>query len=196
MILRRTLHPCLVLQPYMVQREGYRVQRLLTLRWLQLTFPYRDAMPSHLRQLSQLLPVPFLIPPYLRHPKLPICLRDLTTLRTLNHIILLTSDIFHPWQCHMVPVPEAPIHKDASPVFPQHQIRMPRQPPVVQTIPESPLPQPPPHNHLRLRVLRPNRRHIRVPLLWRELIHTLMHKFFPCSKPRACCVGSPRKSRY
>ena len=35
----------------------------------------------------------------------------------------------------------------------------------------SSAPQPTAHNHLRLRVLRPNRRHIRVSLLRRELIH-------------------------
>ena len=37
------------------------------------------------------------------------------------------------------------------------------------------LPQTTPHNHLRLRVFRPYRRHIRMPLLRREFIHSLTH---------------------
>lgn len=60
---------------------------------------------------------------------------------------------------------------DARPILSQHQVRMPRQPPVIQTIPKSPLPQPTPHNHLRLRILRPDRLHIGVSLLWREFVH-------------------------
>ena len=60
-------------------------------------------------------------------------------------------------------MPETSIYKDAGPVLPQYQVRMSGQPLVVQTITESPTPQPFAHNHLRLRVLRPNRRHIGVP---------------------------------
>ena len=36
-----------------------------------------------------------------------------------------------------------------------------------------------PHNHLRLRIFRPYRRHIRVPRLWRELIHRHSIALFP-----------------
>ena len=68
-------------------------------------------------------------------------------------------------------MPEAPIHEDASPIFPQHQVRMSRQSPMVQPIAETPTPQPPPHNHFRLRILRFDSRHILVPLLGREVVH-------------------------
>ena len=68
-------------------------------------------------------------------------------------------------------MPEAPIHEDASPIFPQHQVRMARQSPMVQPISESPTPQPPTHNHFRLRILRMNRCHILVPLLGRVVVH-------------------------
>ena len=47
------------------------------------------------------------------------------------------------------------------------------QPLMVQSVPESPFPQPLAHNLLRLRVLRPNRRHVIVPLLWRKFIHLI-----------------------
>ena len=81
---RHTLTPDPILQPYMVQRERYRLQRLLTPRWLQLTLPHRDAMPSHFRQLAQLFLIPLLVPAYLRHPELAVRLRNLATLRTLK----------------------------------------------------------------------------------------------------------------
>ena len=57
-------------------------------------------------------------------------------------------------------MPETPVHEDARPVFLQHQIRMTRQPLVVEPIAESPLPQPTPHYHLGLRVLPPDGRHV------------------------------------
>ena len=68
-------------------------------------------------------------------------------------------------------MPEAPVHKHACPVLAQHQIGMPWQPLVIQSVSESSLPQPLAHNQLRLRVLRPNRRHILTALLGREFIH-------------------------
>ena len=68
-------------------------------------------------------------------------------------------------------MPEAPIHKDARPVFPQHQVRMPRQSFMVQPISESSLPQATSHNHLRLRVLRLDSRHVGMSLLCGESVH-------------------------
>ena len=61
-------------------------------------------------------------------------------------------------------MPEATIDEDARPVFSQHQVRMPRQSRRVQPIAESPTPQPTSHNHLRLRVLATNRRHVGMSL--------------------------------
>ena len=68
-------------------------------------------------------------------------------------------------------LPETAIHKDTRPILPKHQVRMSWQPLMVQPIPESPTPQPTPHNHLRLRVLRPNSCHVIMTLLCREFIH-------------------------
>lgn len=70
-----------------------------------------------------------------------------------------------------VSVTETAIHEDTRPILPKHQVRMSRQPLMVQPIPESPTPQPFTHNHFRLRVLRPNSCHVIVPLLCREFIH-------------------------
>ena len=64
-----------------------------------------------------------------------------------------------------VSVTETAIHKDTRPILPKHQVWMSWQPLMVQPIPESPFPQPTPHNHLRLRVLRLDRRHVGMPLL-------------------------------
>ena len=155
----------MILQPDMVQRKGDGFQRLFPLLRLQFALPYRDAMPTHLCQLALLLLIALLIPAYLCHPEVPIGCRYLATCRIHNHLFHLTSYIFHLWQRHMMSMPEAPIHEDASPVFPQHQVRMPWQPLVIQSISESPLPQPTTHNHLRLRILRPNSRHVIMTLL-------------------------------
>ena len=75
------------------------------------------------------------------------------------------------FELNIVSVPKAPVHENARPVLPQHQIRMPRQPLVIQPISEPSFPQPTPHHHLRLRILRPNRRHIGVPLLGSDFVH-------------------------
>ena len=68
-------------------------------------------------------------------------------------------------------MPETPIHKYARPIFSQYQVWMPRKPLMIQPISESSLPKPTSHNHLWLRIFRPNRCHIGVCLLFREFIH-------------------------
>ena len=154
-----------VLQVNVVQRKCYRLQRFFTLLRRQLALPHRDAVPAHLCQLFLLLTVAFLVPAYLCHPELSVRLRNLAAHRTLN---LFAPLVFWrgAWsEVHIVTMPEATIHKDTCPILPQHQVRMPRQPLVVQPITKSSLPQPSPHNHLRLRVLRPNSRHVIMSLL-------------------------------
>ena len=157
----------MVLQPDVVQGEGDRVQRFFTLRWFQFALPYRDAVPAHLRQLTLLLLVPFLVPPYLRHPEVAVRLRNLAALR-------ISKYVFTPlalWRGVRgetpMPMPEASIHEDACPVLPQHQVRMSRQSLIVQSVSESPTPQPTMHNQFWLRVLRMDCSHIGTPLLWR-----------------------------
>ena len=74
----------MIFQPDMVQGESYRVQCLLSLFGLQFTLPYRDAMPAHLSQLALFLLVTLFVPANLRHPELPVRLRNLAALRTLT----------------------------------------------------------------------------------------------------------------
>ena len=71
----------------------------------------------------------------------------------------------------MMPMPKASIHKDTCTIFLQHQIRMPRQSWRIKPISESPTPQPFPHNHLNLRILRMDRSHRLVDLCRREFFH-------------------------
>ena len=68
-------------------------------------------------------------------------------------------------------MPETTVYKDASTILSQNQVRMSRQPLVVKPVPESPFPQSTPHNHLRLRVLRPNCRHIGWSSFCWEFVH-------------------------
>jgi hypothetical protein len=74
-----------------------------------------------------------------------------------------------------VSMPEASVHKDTRPILPKHQVRMSWQALMIQSIPESPFPQPTPHNHLRLRVLRPNSRHVIMTLLRGKTIHIRLY---------------------
>ena len=91
----------MILQPDMVQGERYRVQRLFPLRRLQLALPYRDAMPAHLSQPPLLLLVPLFVPPNLRHPELPVRLRNLAA--TFSFIISPFSFSKAPCPCQKHP---------------------------------------------------------------------------------------------
>ena len=70
-----------------------------------------------------------------------------------------------------MPMPEASVDEDASPVFSQYQVWMPRQAFMIQAISEATPPQPFAHNHFWLRILIVNRRHVFMPLLWSEVVH-------------------------
>ena len=52
-------------------------------------------------------------------------------------------------------VPEAPVHQNTGAIFPQHDVRLARQPRVIEPIPESPTPQKFPDKNLRF-----GRRHL------------------------------------
>ena len=71
------------MQPDMVQGKGYRVQRLFPLQRLQFAFPNGDAMPAHFSQFALFLLVTLLVPANLRHPEIPIRLRNLAAGRTI-----------------------------------------------------------------------------------------------------------------
>ena len=121
----------MIFQIDMVQRKGERLQRLLPYRRLQFTFPYHDGMPSHFSQPVQHLMVPLPVPPDLLHPEPGVRFR--------HHII------FAP----LMSVPEAPVHQNTGAVFPQHDVRLARQPRMIEPIPESPTPQKFPDKNLR-----------------------------------------------
>lgn len=72
-------------------------------------------------------------------------------------------------------MPEASVDEDAGSVFPQHQVGMAGQPPIVQPVAEPALPQPAPDDHLRLRVLRLDRRHVIMTLLRGKTIHIRLY---------------------
>ena len=68
-------------------------------------------------------------------------------------------------------MPEAPVHEDARPILPQHQVRVSWQPPMVQPVAKATSSKPPPNYHLRLRVPRPYGRHVGMPLFCSESVH-------------------------
>ena len=107
----------MIFQIDMVQRKGERLLRLLPYRRLQFTFPYHDGMPSHFSQPVQHLMVPLPVPPDLLHPEPGVRFR--------HHII------FAP----LMSVPEAPVHQNTGAIFPQHDVRLARQPRMIEPIP-------------------------------------------------------------
>ena len=113
----------MIFQEDMVQGKGQRLQGLLPDSRLQFAFPNDDGMPSHFCQPMQHLMVPFPVPPDFILPELGIRFR--------HHIILAP----------FMSMPEAPIHQNAGTILPQHNIRFPRQPWMIEPIPESPSPQ-------------------------------------------------------
>ena len=62
----------------MVQCKSNRLQSLFALLWLQLALPNSDAVLAHSCQFLLLFFIPFLVPANLRHPELPVRLRNLT----------------------------------------------------------------------------------------------------------------------
>ena len=155
----------------MVQGIGERFHRLFPFLWFQLALPYRDAVPPHGCQPLLVLYIPFLVPANLVHPELPVRLRNLTALRIGKYVFTPLALWRGVGGEAPMSMPEAPVHKDARAILPQYQIRMPWQSLMVQSVSESPLPQSTAHNHLRLRILPSDRRHVCVSLLWSEFIH-------------------------
>ena len=84
----------------------------------QFAFPQRDAMPPHLGKSGFLLVVALFVPCDFLLPEFSV---------GLGHGEILAS---------FVPMPEATVDENACAVFPHHDIRMPRQTPMVEPIPE------------------------------------------------------------
>ena len=156
----------MVLQPDAVQCKSDRLQCLFPPARLQFALPHRDAVPAHFGQFPLFLLVSLLVSVNLVHPELTVRLWNFAALRTLQAYSPLALWRGVGGEATLVSMPETPIHKDARPVFPQHQIRMSRQPFVVQSESEASTPQSTTHYHLRLRILRLDSRHVFVALLW------------------------------
>lgn len=119
----------MVIEKYAVEGEGKAFQRPLPLRFPELALPYRDTVPAHTCQLLLLFPVTLFVAAYLFPPKFRICLWQLKVFASV------------------VAVPKTTVDKDARAVFPQHQVGMPGEARVVETVAEATCPQPVPHNH-------------------------------------------------
>ena len=132
----------MIFQEDMVKGKSQRLQGLLPDSRFQFAFPDDDSMPSHFCQPMQHLMVPFLIPPDFILPELDIRFR--------HHII------FAP----LMSVPEASVHQNTGAIFPQHDVRLARQPRMIEPIPESPTPQKFPDKNLRFGIPAPYCRHI------------------------------------
>ena len=138
----------MIFQEDMVQRKGQGLQGFLPDSRFQFAFPYHDSMPSHFCQPMQHLMVPFLIPSDLILPELGIRFR--------NHVILAS----------LMSVPEASVHQNTGAIFPQHDVRLARQPRMIEPIPESPTPQKFPDKNLRFGIPASYCRHIVVALFY------------------------------
>ena len=137
----------------------------------QFAFPDRDDRPCERVETLGVELVPGDVPRYLRPPEIDM---------GLGH------DIFG---APPVPMPEAPVDEDDRPVLRQHQIRRPRQPPVIEPIPISPPPQLAPHDPFGRRVPGTNARHALVPLGRGEGIgHMQIYRL------RAACAKAPLPS--
>ena len=143
----------MVLQVDVIEGESKSLQCLFPHLGLQLTLPHRDAVPSHLCQLSLLFLIPFFVTLDFLLPKISI---------RLGYPEVLAA---------FVPMPEATVDKHTRAVLAQHNVRMARQPWIVQPVSKSMAPQIFAHKYLRVRVRRANRSHVLVTLLWCELIH-------------------------
>ena len=147
----------MIFQEDMVQCKGQRLQGILPDSRLQFAFPDNDGMPSHFSQPMQHLMVPFQVSPDLLHPE--------PCVRFRHHIILAP----------FMSMPEASIHQNAGTILPEHNIRFPRQPRMIEPIPESSSPQELPDKNLRFGILASDCRHIVVALLYG---HSIWHTLF------------------
>lgn len=143
----------MVVKIYAVESECQRLQGLCSYSRLQLTFPHRDAMPSHRCKLVLFSQVTSLIALYLCFPKICVSL--------WQHIILAV----------LVPMPKTTVYKDYRTILTQHNIWMTRQTRVVQPIAKPSAEQVLPHQNLRLGTLTSYRCHTTMALLLGQFVH-------------------------
>ena len=145
----------MIFQEDMVQRKSQGFQSFLPDSRLQFAFPYHDGMPSHFSQPVQHLMIPLPVPPDLLHPEPGVRFR--------HHII------FAPFMS----MPEASVHQNTGAIFPQHDVRLARQPWMIEPIPESPTPQELPDKNLRFSILASDCRHVIVALFYGQTVRHL-----------------------
>ncbi len=175
-ILRRNIHTFLrnnishgvILKINMIQSMRQRLQSLFSYGRFELTLPNRDAMPPHLGKRLLFLSVPFPVAYNLGGPEVDISLR---------HTKITTP---------LMSMPEASVDKNHSTVLSQHQIRMSRQPGMIEPVSEPTSEQKLPHQQLRLGVLTSNRRHAAMPLFLRQRVHNQDLDFAEVSSIRIC----------
>ena len=145
-----------------IERIFQRCQRGESRLRLQLTFPYGDTVPSQGCKRDEVLFVSALVSGDFLFPELGVGLR-------------------HP-ECaaSFMPMPKAPIDKNAGPILSHDDIRMSWQPFMVETVSEPPGEEEPADDHLRLGVFGPDGRHILVPLGLTDRIH---HRDYMPSPP-------------
>lgn len=81
-------------------------------------------------------------------------------------------------------VPEAPVDKDAGAIFAEDDVGFSRQTFTVDAIAKSFAPQPFAHDDFRLRVFRPDCRHVVVTLLGRENVHIILYHAYLKPQPQ------------
>ena len=145
----------MVVKVYTVESECQGLQGLCSYSRLQLTFPHRDAMPSHWCKSLLFSQVTSLIAFYLCIPKICVSL--------WQHVILAV----------LVPMPETTVDKDYRTILAQHNIWMTRQTRVVQPIAKPSAEQVLPHQNLRLGTLTSYRWHTTMALLLGQFVHKL-----------------------
>ena len=123
-----------------------RCESLLSYRWLELTFPNSDAVPSKCRELVNCTGVPGFVASDFVLPEGNIA---------LGHAECLAS---------VMTMPETSIDENACCIFSHDEVRMAWQTGIVEPIPESMGKKIASYNQLWLGVLGANRRHISMTL--------------------------------
>ena len=136
----------------MIQSVCQGLQCRVTMAGLELAFPDDYAMPAHILQFLNVLPVTLPVAFHLCLPEFSVGLGDSVEPASL------------------MSVPETPVHKYACPILAQHQIRVGWKPVVVQPVAEPVRVKVLPDNHFRLGILAAYVLHAQVALGWGEAV--------------------------
>lgn len=123
---------------------------------VKLALPYRDAMPTHLRQSPLHLNITLPVAQYLLYPEGAVSMRNLTTFG----VLYLDIGCIRSKGMDVVSMPETSIHEYARPVFSKHHVRLPWQARMIKSIAKAISPKKFPNDNLRLGVFALDSRHI------------------------------------